>query len=53
MEKKTPVLQTNTVPAKAQPQTTTGVNAFQAIALDSRVAPKNYVKNFLAPGGGE
>lgn len=53
MEKKAPVLSTNTVPTKAQPQTSTGVNAFSAIAADSKVAPKNYVKNFLAPGGGE
>ncbi len=53
MEKKSPVLPTGTIPAKPQAQTAPGVSAFRAIAADSRVEPKQYVENFVAPGGGE
>jgi hypothetical protein len=31
----------------------TAPSAFRTIAADSRVGPKQYVRNFVAPGGGE
>ncbi len=50
MEKKTATLKTTSVPVKPQAP---APSAFARIAADSRVQPKQYVKNFVAPGGGE
>lgn len=51
MEEKTSVVAP--APVKTQPRSAPPISAFRAIAMDSRVGPKAYVKNFVAPGGGE
>ena len=52
MEKKNVAAKVRVAPKAVK--TAPGIHpAFQAIALDSRLNPKEYVKNFTAPGGGE
>lgn len=50
MEKKSATLKVTSVPVKPQ---SPAPSAFAKIAADSRIQPKQYVKDFLAPGGGE
>lgn len=53
MENKAPALKTHAQPARPRTQPTPAPSAFRSIAADSRVNAKEYVENFVAPGGGE